>query len=57
MHRVFTTILLCSLSWQAVAQASPPAQGSDFPWVWVIVALLALAGGIWWYMTRIRGRP
>ena len=57
MHRVFTTILLCGLSGQALAQASPAPQGGDSSWVWLVVAVLALAGGIWWYMARIRGRP
>jgi hypothetical protein len=55
MHRVFTAILFCGLGEQALAQASSAPAGGDSSWLSLVVAVLALAGGIWWYMTRIRG--
>ena len=40
----------------ALAQATtPPATGGDIPWVWIILAVIVIGGGIWWYMKRSRG--
>jgi LPXTG-motif cell wall-anchored protein len=39
----------------ALAQATtPPATGGDIPWVWIILAIIVIGGGIWWYMKRSR---
>jgi hypothetical protein len=58
MRQAFTNLIsFGSLITPALAQAAPAAGGGEFPWLWLIVALVALAGGIWWYMNRIRGRP
>ena len=40
----------------ALAQATtPPATGGDIPWMWIILAVIVIGGGIWWYMKRSRG--
>ena len=40
----------------ALAQATtPPATGADIPWLWIILAIIVIGGGIWWYMQRSRG--
>jgi hypothetical protein len=40
----------------AFAQATtPPAAGGDIPWIWIILAVVVVGGGIWWYMNRMRG--
>ena len=41
----------------ALAQATtaPPTTGGDIPWVWIILAIIVIGGGIWWYMNRMRG--
>ena len=40
----------------ALAQATTaPAGTRDLPWFWIIVAVIAIGGGIWWYMNRSRG--
>jgi Flp pilus assembly protein TadB len=37
----------------ALAQAIPGATG-DIPWVWIILAVIVVGGGIWWYRNRYR---
>jgi hypothetical protein len=39
----------------ALAQATPGATGGDIPWMWIILAVIVIGGGIWWYMNRRRG--
>jgi hypothetical protein len=39
----------------ALAQATTPATDGDIPWVWIILAVIVIGGGIWWYMNRSRG--
>ena len=39
----------------ALAQATPAATGADIPWIWIILAVVVIGGGIWWYMNRMRG--
>jgi hypothetical protein len=40
----------------ALAQATtPPAPGGDIPWLWIILAIIVIGGGIWWYMNQKRG--
>ena len=40
----------------ALAQATTPAAGGgDLPWIWIILAIIVIGGGIWWYMNRMRG--
>jgi hypothetical protein len=36
----------------ALAQA--PGAIGDIPWVWIILAVIVIGGGIWWYMNRYR---
>lgn len=38
-----------------LAQATPTATGGDIPWIWIILAVVVIGGGIWWYMNRMRG--
>jgi hypothetical protein len=38
-----------------LAQAAPAATGRDIPWIWIILAVVVIGGGIWWYMNRMRG--
>jgi len=38
-----------------LAQATPVATGADIPWIWIILAVVVIGGGIWWYMNRMRG--
>jgi hypothetical protein len=39
-----------------LAQATPTATGRDIPWIWIILAVVVIGGGIiWWYMNRTRG--
>jgi hypothetical protein len=39
----------------AFAQATPAPAGGDIPWIWIILAVVVVGGGIWWYMNRMRG--
>jgi hypothetical protein len=41
----------------ALAQATTPSAttGGDIPWLWIILAVIVIGGGIWWYMNRARG--
>jgi hypothetical protein len=40
----------------ALAQATTAPSGTrDVPWVWIIVAIIVIGGGIWWYTNRSRG--
>jgi hypothetical protein len=52
-------LLATLISWampivSAFAQGTPAASADGFPWFWVLVGIVAAAGAIWWYMTRIR---
>jgi hypothetical protein len=40
----------------ALAQATTaPTTGGDIPWIWIILAIIVIGGGIWWYMNQKRG--
>jgi hypothetical protein len=39
----------------ALAQGTPAATGADIPWIWIILAVVVIGGGILWYMNRMRG--
>ena len=41
----------------ALAQATTAPTGGvgGVPWLWIIVAVIVIGGGIWWYMNRSRG--
>jgi bacteriorhodopsin len=60
MHHALATLI----GYFVIALMPTPAQaqgatavGSDFPWLWVLVVVALLAAAVWWYMSRIRGRP
>ena len=59
MRQALTNLVGCSVLaiTPALAQATtPPATtGGDIPWVWIILAIIVIGGGIWWYMNRMRG--
>jgi hypothetical protein len=38
----------------ALAQATTTS-ATNIPWMWIIVAIIVIGGGIWWYMNRMRG--
>ena len=38
----------------ALAQATTTS-ATNIPWMWIIVAIVVIGGGIWWYMNRMRG--
>ena len=37
-----------------LAQATTTS-ATDIPWIWIILALIVIGGGIWWYMNQKRG--
>ena len=40
----------------ALAQATTAPSGTrDVPWLWIIVAIIAIGVGTLWYMSRARG--
>ena len=48
-------VLLATTPALAQATRSPTATSGDIPWLWIILAIVVIGGGIWWYMNRMRG--
>jgi hypothetical protein len=48
-------VLLAATPALAQATTAPTTTGGDIPWVWIILAIIVIGGGIWWYMNRMRG--
>jgi hypothetical protein len=48
-------LLLAATPALAQTTTAPTTTGGDIPWVWIILAIIVIGGGIWWYMSRMRG--
>ena len=48
-------LLLAATPALAQATTAPTTTGGDIPWVCIILAIIVIGGGIWWYMNRMRG--
>jgi hypothetical protein len=49
-------VLLAATPGLGQATTAPTTKtGGDIPWIWIILALIVIGGGIWWYMNQKRG--
>ena len=57
MQALASTLVYLALALTpALAQpTTAPVGGRNIPWIWIILAIIVIGGGIWWFMNRPRG--